>query len=134
MPVLSEATVRSAHAKANSAWEITSPDPNNGGEITTQTQVDFVCVAYTDFDGNKTIQVFKRLKDASVYTQTIETFWKAIDKANKCNKATKASCYQEILTLMGNQVSTYGKDFLPHDLKKAVNEIEEYLNIEKTIW
>lgn len=134
MPVLSEATARSAHAEANSAWEITSPDPNNGGEITAQTEVDFVRVAYTDFDGNETIQYFQRLLDATVYTQTIATFWKAVDEANKCDKATKDSCYQNILTLMGNQVNTYGKDFLSHDLKKAVNEIEEYFNIEMTTW
>ena len=78
--------------------------------------------------------IFKCLKDASVYAQTIETFWKAVDEANKCAKAMKDSCYQEILTLMGNQVSAYGKGCLSHDLKKAVNEIEEHLNIEMTIW
>lgn len=111
-----------------------SPDPNNGGEITAQTEVAFVRVTYTDLDGNKTVQFFERLVDAHVYNQTIETVWKLIDVANKSNRADKDLSYQEILTLMGNQVSTYGQGFLPHDLKKAVNEIEEYFNIEMTVW
>lgn len=106
MPVLSEATIRFTHAKSNSAWEIMSPDPNNGGEITAQTEVAYVRVTYTNFDGNKTIQFFERLKDAHVYNQTIETFWEAIDAATTCNKAAKDSCYQEILTMMGNQVTS----------------------------
>ena len=32
------------------------------------------------------------------------------------------------------QVSRYGEDYLPHDIKKAVNEIEVGFGMQQTTW
>ncbi|CAB9510054.1 hypothetical protein SEMRO_418_G138840.1 [Seminavis robusta] len=134
MPVLSEATAYLAHAKSNGAWEFMYPDPNNGGPITAQTAVVFVRVTYTERDGNKTVQEFQCLGDAFIYSQQIETFWEAVHAANECDEVVKVVCYREVLDLMNQQIGTYGKGYLPRELKKAMNENEGYLNIELTVW
>ena len=83
-------------------------------------------ITYTDLDGNGTTQYFQRLEDTRVYSETIKLVWELIDKANGYDKTTKDFCYQEVLTLMEGQVTTYGEGYLPHDLKTAINEIKEY--------
>ena len=135
MTLLSEAATRFAHAKSESSWEILFPDPTNGGEITRQTEVAWVHVSYTDFDGAKTTQVFDHVKDAFTYTQTVEDFWGYVKEANKLNdKIAKDLLYQHLVDKMGGQVEQYGEDFLPHDIKKAINEIKEYFIADAENW
>ena len=68
------------------------------------------------------------------YPKIIEGFWNVIDAANKCDKTDKDRLYQSILDSMKQLVNAQGKSFLPHDVKKAMNEIEGYFNIELTVW
>ncbi|CAB9530013.1 expressed unknown protein [Seminavis robusta] len=125
MPVLSEAAAYLAHAKSNEAWAFM---------YLAQTAVVFVRVTYTERDGNKTVQDFQRLGDAFVYSQQIGTFWEAVDAANGSNEVVKRVCYREILDLMNQQIQTYGQGYPPRELKKAMNEIEEYLDVALTVW
>ena len=142
MTILAESPARSTHAKLDSSWE-TAIMSVGGGD---QTKVAWN-ITYTDLDGNETTQCFQhledtdvyqglllpgttqyfqRLEDTRVYSETIKLVWELIDKANGCDKTTKDFCYQEVLTLMEGQVTTYGEGYLPHDLKTAINEIKEY--------
>ena len=129
MPVLlSEAAERFAHADKASSWEIMSPDPNNGGEITAQTEVLYARVTYTDSDGNNTVQFLESLRDCCIYIKTITAVWELLDTANRSNEAVKNICYQEVVNMMEGQVAIYGEGYLPPDIKQAINEIKEYLN------
>ncbi|CAB9503212.1 unknown protein [Seminavis robusta] len=134
MPVLFQAAAYLVHAKSNWAWEFMFPDPNSGGPITAQAAVVFVRVTYTERDGNRTVQGFGSLRDAYMYSQQIGTFWEAVDAANRCNEVVKRVCYRQVLDLMNQQIGTYGQGYLPHELKRAMNEIEGYLNVALTVW
>ena len=121
MTILAESLARSTHAKLNSSWETAIMSVGGGA----QTKVAWN-ITYTDLDGNGTTQYFQRLEDTRVYSKTIKLVWELIDKANGCDKTTKDFCYQEVLTLMEGQVTTYGEGYLPNDLKTAIHEIKEY--------
>ena len=129
MTVLSQATARLAHADPNgNAFDIKMGLNKDGNEV------GIFRVVYTDFDGNKTTEYFEKNEDATRYPKIIEGFWNVIDAANKCDKTDKDRLYQSILDSMKQLVNAQGKSFLPHDVKKAMNEIEGYFNIELTVW
>ena len=132
MPVLTDSTRHAEHAVASDNWVIASNDPGPGVEVTAETEFDWVTVTYTDVDGNDTFKIFGTLLDATVYSNTIETFWQTIDLVNRADEDTKNTVYREILTLMKGQVGKYGQGYLPKELKSAVNEIETHFKL--TIW
>lgn len=120
MPVLAQATARSAHAQCKENWD-------------TVTVYKTVIVKYTDLDGWVKSTYFGDLRTADLYTQLVQSAWDGIDKASVLeDEDLKKVCFFEILRLLRGEVTKHGKDFFPRDLKTAINEIE-HVDVARTL-
>lgn len=121
---------------ANAATHATRADALHGGawELLANTEGTRFKLIYTSTDGSKNSHVFPSLEDASLYAVIIGSFWKCIVDAEQETEAVKAQTYGELWVLMGTKIHDHGKDFLPGDLKKLFNEIEEYLGMTVTVF
>ena len=118
MSFLADATTHAtrAHQLNGEAWELLSNIEGTRIKLT-----------YTSIDGSKNSLVFPTVEEAAVHSGVIEAFWRCIVEVENESVAVKAQAHGELWVLIGAKILDHGGDFLPRDVQKAHNEIEEFI-------